>query len=136
MDLVRFDPFSMFREFDRLTDRSPAGRAWAPRVDVLDREEEILIRVAVAGVDPEAIDVTVEDRTLTISGSRELEEATDEQAYRRREILTGSFKRTLVLPAGLEAGEIRASADRGILEIAVPRKPEVLPRKVKIDVAG
>lgn len=136
MDLVRFDPFSMFREFDRFIDRSPAGRAWAPRVDVLDREEDIVIRVDVAGIDPEEIDVTVEDRTLTISGSRELEDATEEQGYHRREILTGSFKRTLVLPAGLEAGEIKASADNGILEIVVPRKPEVLPRKVKIDVTG
>ena len=80
--------------------------------------------------------MTVEDRTLTISGSRELEDETDERGYHRREILTGSFKRTLVLPTGLEAGEIKASADNGILEIVVPRKPEVLPRKVKIDVAG
>lgn len=135
MDLVRFDPFSMFREFDRMIDRSPASRGWVPRVDVLDREQDILIRVDVAGIDPNDINITVEDRTLTISGTRELEETTDETGYHRREIFTGAFKRTLVLPAGLDAGEIKASADNGILEVVVPRRPEVLPRKVKIDVA-
>ena len=136
MDLVRFDPFSMFREFDRLVDTSPEARMWAPRVDVVDREESILIRVDVAGVDPADIDLTLEDRTLTISGTRSLDETTDESGYHRREILTGEFKRTLILPEGLDAEEITAKADHGLLEVVIPRRPEVLPRKLKIDVAG
>lgn len=136
MDLVRFDPFMMFREFDRLIDRSPASRAWGPRVDVIDREESILIRIDVAGIDPADIDLTLEDHTLTISGSRTLDETTEDARYHRREIFTGEFKRTLILPEGLEASEISASADKGLLEVVVPRKPEVLPRRVKIDVAG
>lgn len=136
MDLVRFDPFSMFREFDRMIDRSPGSRSWVPRVDVLDRERDILIRVDVAGVDPADIDVTVEDRTLSITGTRQLDESTEEHGYHRREIFGGAFKRTLVLPAGLDAADVAASAQNGILEIVVPRKPEVLPRKVKIDVSG
>lgn len=135
MDLVRFDPFSMFREFDRYVDRSPASRAWAPRVDVIDLEESILIRVDVAGVDPADIALTVEDQKLKISGSRSLDESVETATYHRREILTGGFSRTLILPDGLVADEITASADNGLLEVVIPRKPEVLPRKVKIDVA-
>ena len=134
MDLIRFDPFSIFREFDRPIDRSPGSRTWAPRVDVLDREESILIRVDVAGIDPADIDLTLEDHTLTIRGSRTLDGGTDEPGYHRREILTGEFKRTLILPKGLDADEIAATADKGLLEVVVPRKPEVLPRKVQIDV--
>jgi HSP20 family protein len=136
MDLVRFDPFSMFREFDRLVDRSPASQVWAPRIDVLDRQDEIMVRVDIAGVDPAGIDITLEDRTLTISGTRTLDESVDENGYHRREIFAGEFRRTLILPEGLDADEITASADRGLLEVTLPRRAEVLPRKVKIDVAG
>ena len=61
MNLVRFDPFSVMRDFDRLFEGAsrPAGR-WMPRVDVLDQDNELLIRTEVPGVDPESIDVTVE----------------------------------------------------------------------------
>ena len=108
---------------------------WAPRVDVLDLKESILIRVDVAGVDPADIDVTLEDHTLTISGSRTLD-GTEDTVYHRREISSGDFKRTLILSEGLEADAITATADNGLLEVVVPRQPEVLPRKVKIDVAS
>jgi len=134
MDLIRFDPFSIFRELDRPIDRSPNPRAWAPRVDVLDREESILVRIDVAGIDPSAIDVTFEDHTLTVRGSRTFDETTEDTSYHRREIFTGEFKRTLILPKGLNADEITASADRGLIEVVIPRKSEVLPRKVKVDV--
>lgn len=136
MDLVRFDPLSMFSEFDRLMDRSPASRAWAPRVDVFERESDLVVRVDVAGIDPDDIDVTIEGRTLTISGSRSDTEEIEERGYHRREIFTGEFKRTLVLPGGVDAENIKANADHGMLDIVVPLKPEVLPRKVKIDVAS
>jgi len=135
MDLVRFDPFSMFREFDRLVDRSPASQTWAPRIDVVDREESLLVRVDVAGVDPDDIDITLEDRTMTISGSRTLDETTEDAGYHRREIYSGQFTRTLLLPEGLDAEGITASANNGLLEVTLPRTPEVLPRKVKIDVS-
>ncbi len=133
MDLVRFDPFSMFREFDRYVEGSPAPRAWAPRVDVIDLSDSILIRIDLAGIDPADIDLTLEGHTLKISGSRALDESAETATYHRREIFTGDFSRTLILPKGLAADEITASADNGLLEVAIPRKPEVLPRKVKIE---
>jgi HSP20 family protein len=137
LDLVPFDPMSTLRDIDRLLERSTSSRSrWLPRVDVFDREAELVVRVEMAGVDPDAIDVTVEDRTLTIAGSRHFEETTEENGFHHREIFVGDFKRTLMLPEGLDASEISARADNGILQVVIPRKPEVLPRKVKIDVSG
>lgn len=133
MDLVRFDPFSMLNEFERIFDRSPAARAWAPRVDVFDRGEAIVVRVEVAGIDPDDIDITIEGRTLTVSGARNVDESIEEQGYHRREIFSGEFRRTLVLPGGIDSEAISASADTGMLEITIPRTPEVLPRKVKVE---
>jgi HSP20 family protein len=137
MDLVRFDPFSLLSEMDRLFERGvTATPTWAPRIDAFDREKELVIRVEVPGVKPEDVDLTVEDRTLTISGKRQFEETTEQVGYHRREIFIGEFKRTLVLPEGLNAGEITAKAEDGILTVTVPRRPEVLPRKVKVGVTS
>lgn len=137
MQLVPMDPFSMLREFDRFFGGSrSADETWAPRVDVLDRDSDLVVRVEVAGVDPDAIDVTVEDRTLTISGNRLIDDPSDDPGFHRREIAFGDFKRTLVLPDGLDAKAISATADKGVLEVTVPRKPEILPRKVKVDVTA
>lgn len=134
MHLARFDPFTAIRDLDRMI----GGRfedAWLPRLDVLDRGSDLVVRLEVAGVDPASIDITVEDRTLTVSGSRSAETLEEGERFHRREIAFGEFKRTLSLPDGLDTESITASADNGILEITVPRRPEVLPRKVKIDVA-
>ncbi len=60
----------------------------------------------------------------------------DDSGYHRREIFAGAFKRTLILPEGLNADEITATTDNGLLVVTLPRRPEVLPRKVKIDVIG
>ena len=137
MDLVRFDPFSLLSEMDRLFERGvTATPTWAPRIDAFDREKDLVIRVEVPGVKPEDVDITVEDRTLTISGKRQFEETADQAGYHRREIFTGEFKRTLVLPEGLNPEEITAKAEEGILSVIIPRRPEVLPRKVKVGVTS
>lgn len=136
MDLVQFDPFSLLRDAERIFERGPRRAAWVPRIDVFDRDERIVLRVEVAGVSPEDIDITIEDRTLTITGSRSFETETEERGYHRCEILTGEFTRTVVLPEGVDPEQITATAEAGILEISVPRRPEVLPRKVKVDVSS
>ncbi|MFH1330553.1 MAG: Hsp20/alpha crystallin family protein [Actinomycetota bacterium] len=137
MDLVRFDPFSLLSEMDRLFERGVAATpTWAPRIDAFDREKDLVIRVEVPGVKPEDVDITVEDRTLTIRGKRVFEDETEQGGYHRREIFIGEFKRTLVLPEGLNAGQISARAENGILTVIIPRRPEVLARKVKVDVAS
>lgn len=134
-DLMPLDAFSMLREIDRMLDRPSAPSRWLPRIDVFDRDTDLVIRIEVAGVDPDAVDVTVEDRTLTISGTRSLDESFESAGFHRREIFTGEFTRTLVLPDGLDPTEISAKANNGIIEVRVPRRPEVLPRKVKVDIS-
>jgi HSP20 family protein len=137
MDLVRFDPFSLFGELDRFWERGtgPAS-GWWPRIDAFDREKDLVVRVEVPGVSADDIDITVEDRTLTITGKRQFDETTEDGSYHRREIFSGEFKRTLVLPEGLNTDEISAKTDNGLLEVVIPRRPEVLPRKVKVDVVS
>lgn len=135
MSLVRFDPFELVRDFDRLFD-APAPRKgmWMPRVDVFERDSNLVVRAEIAGIDPDSLDVTVEGGTLTVSGSRSFEEETENAGFHRKEIFEGEFKRTILLPEGIDPEAISASSSDGILEITVPKRPEVLPRKVSVDV--
>ena len=134
MNLVQFDPFSLLRDFDRHFAGGRRPSAWLPRVDVFERGNDLVIQAEMPGVSADEIDLTIEDRTLTISGTRTFERDPEEGVTHRREIQAGAFERTLVLPEGIESGEITAEVDNGILEVTVPRRPEVLPRKVKVGV--
>ncbi len=135
MSLVRFDPFELVRDLDRMFD-SPTPRTgmWLPRVDVFERDANLVVRAEVPGIDAESLDVTVEGGTLTLTGHRKFENETDEGGYHRKEIFEGQFKRTVLLPEGADADAITATSKDGILEIVVPKKPEVLPRKVTVEV--
>ena len=132
MQMVRFDPFGMLREFDRNTATAP--RAWAPRIDAFDREGTLMIRVEVPGVTAEDIDITVENGKLGIAGSRSLVTENDEGGYHRKEILEGSFKRSLFLPDTADVEQVSATSKDGILEIAIPTRAEALPKKVTVEV--
>ncbi len=135
MSLVRFDPFELVRDLDRLFD-SPTPRTgmWLPRVDVFERDANLVVRAEVPGIDADTLDVTVEGGTLTITGNRAFENESESGNFHRKEIFEGQFKRTVLLPEGVDPESITASSKDGILEVTVPKKPEVLPRKVAIEV--
>ena len=136
--LVRFDPWGMMRDLDRLfedTARHSGDSPWMPRVDVFEKEDKLIVRAEVPGVDSDHIEVTVERGTLTVTGSRSFEKDEKiEGGYHRKEIFEGRFKRTVLLPEGTDADAVTANTKDGILEVVVPRKPEILPRKVTVDV--
>ena len=104
-----------------------------PRVDVLDKDSELTVRTEVPGVDPESIDVTVEGGTLSIKGSRSFANEETKENYHRKEIFEGSFERTILLPEGVEPEAVSAASKDGILEITIPKRPEVLPHKVTVE---
>lgn len=135
MSLVRFDPFLRLRDLDRLfeTPRIRTEGAWLPRIDILDEAAAVVVRAEVPGVDAESIDVTVQDGALTISGTRRFETEESDRGFRRKEIYEGKFSRTIMLPKGVEPGDVTATSKDGILEITVPKRPEVLPHTVAIE---
>lgn len=135
-NLVRFDPFDLVRDLDRLFD-APTGRsgAWLPRVDVFERDANLVVRAEVPGTDAESLDVTVEGGTLTIAGTRSFTSENENGGFHRKEIFEGQFKRTVLLPEGVDAEAITATSKDGMLEIVIPKRPEVLPRKVSIQIS-
>jgi HSP20 family protein len=134
--MVRFDPWGLVRDLDRLFEEGArrSGESWTPRVNVFERDANLVVQAEVPGVDPADIEVTIEGATLMIAGSRRLENEESTGTYHRRELFEGSFKRTILLPEGTNPEAITAGSHDGILEVTIPKRPEVLPRKVSVDV--
>jgi HSP20 family protein len=108
------------------------GRGVAPAVDMLDRKDEVVLRVDLPGMDQKDLDLTVEERVLTIRGERKGAEASKEEDYYCCERWAGSFERSLALPPGVDAERIAATFKNGVLEIHLPKVETARGKRVQI----
>ncbi len=92
--------------------------AWVPNADVFARGEDLVIRLELAGVDREDIEITLHDNTLTVAGERE-SDLEDDISFYVHERFYGAFRRSMTLPAGIDEDSISAYSDNGLLEITV-----------------
>ena len=135
--LMRFDPF---REIDRLSQQiwgQPWGatRPAAMPMDAYRRDGEFVVHFDLPGIDPNSIDLTVEQNVLTVSAQRSWQPGESDQVV-ANERLQGSFSRQLFLGEGLTTEEISASYDNGVLTITVPVADQAKSRKVEITSGG
>ncbi len=146
MNLTRFEPWSIVDLLHRDLDRLAAGRRaqaesensvadWAPAVDIIEEKDRFILRADVPGVDPADIDVSMDAGVLTVSGERKTESTTEEDGYRRVERSFGRFYRRFSLPDTADADGIKATNSKGILEISIPKLPEVKARRIAIEAA-
>jgi HSP20 family protein len=103
-----------------------------PRVDIVERDKEIIIRAELAGVDKKDIDVSINDSTVTIKGSTKKEVTEENDDYYRCELTQGNFSRTLTLPCEVKADECVATFKNGILELKAPKTAANKRRHVDI----
>lgn len=109
-----------------LTDRMP-------KVDMLDREKEVVVRAELPGVNKDDLDVTVTRHNVTIKATTEHEKKEEKGEYYRHEISRGEFQRTLELPQAVDEAAAKATFRNGVLELTLP-KTETTPRKtVKVE---
>ena len=107
--------------------------AGMPTVDIRDEPAEFLVTADVPGLTPEAIDVRIQDRTLTISGERSQSEEEKAATYHRRERLAGVFSRSFVLPSDVDADGIKAKFKNGLLTIAIPKVHPTAAKEVPVE---
>ncbi len=144
---------SPFEEMDRLFDNyfsrgwlSPFHFEWpshrklaapfegkTPTVDVIDRENDIVVKAELPGVDKKDIDVSVTSNTVTIKGTTRKEEKEEKDNYYHREISSGSYARTLSLPVDVDEDKAKATIKDGVLELVLPKVVKAKKRNVKID---
>jgi HSP20 family protein len=102
---------------------------------VEEREDAIRLAVEVPGVAPEALDVTVDDGVLTVSGERTVARAANGRAAYRLERRHGRFARSLTLPRTVDPERIAARYEHGVLHLELPKRPEAQPRRIAVTAA-
>ena len=140
MPIIKWDPNGRlmmpdpFEDMERIVMEFPMGkvRGFAPAVDVSQDKDHVYIETPLAGVDPKDVDITVENDILTIKGEKKKESEQEEKNYYRREIRSGSFYRSVPLPAHVVADQAEASSRDGMLRITIPKAPEAKPKTIKI----
>jgi HSP20 family protein len=112
--------------------RPAAPGALEPLVDVIERDDEILVRAAVPGVKKHELQVSVSGTLLTLRGAPAQRED-DKGEYYRAEIPRGAFERTLALPAEVDDSKAKASMADGVLELILPKPQQARRRTIRID---
>lgn len=119
----------------RHDDSSVATAQWKPRVDIKEEATRFVIYADLPGVDPRDIEVHMDKGILSIKGERKGETGEDAERYSRIERRHGSFHRRFALPDSADADAITAHGRDGVLEVAIPKKPETTPRRVQVGTA-
>ena len=141
MNLIRYNPNRWFDfPFDRVFDdfRSAAApeprtaEAWAPRVDIREEKEAVLLNAELPGVSMEDVKVELENGVLTISGEKKAELTDTESGIYRTERVYGAFQRAFRVPDTLDADRISAEYVNGVLRLTLPKRPETAPRQIAI----
>jgi HSP20 family protein len=104
-----------------------------PKVDVLDRDDDVLVRAEMPGVKKNEVEISISGPTLTIRGETKHEEKEEKGDYYRCEISRGSFSRMLTLPADVDESKAKATMKDGILELTLPKLEKSRRRTIKID---
>jgi HSP20 family protein len=148
MALVRWDPVreldSLQGDMNRLFDRffegggegrggdGVTGRRWVPALDLVESEENLVLRADLPGMSEDDVNIEIKDGVLTISGERKAEHEGRGEDTHRVERSFGSFSRSLSLPEGVDANKVDATFANGVLEVHVPKPEETKPTRVEI----
>jgi HSP20 family protein len=140
MAVVRWEPFTLQNLFDSVFDapsptRSGALRRWMPAMDLVEGDDNFVLRADLPGLTQDDIKIEFEDRTLTVSGARKAEHETKKDGYVRVERAFGSFSRSLTLPQGVDPEAVTASFENGVLEVTIPKPEAHKPRRIEIGAA-
>lgn len=103
-----------------------------PKVDIIDREKELVVRAEMPGVDRKEIDIEITDHAVTLKGRRSSETEEKKDEYYHSEIWQGAFSRTIALPVNVETQHAEAKFKDGILTITLPKSKQALRRKLEV----
>lgn len=135
MDLIRWRPMDMERWFDGMVPSSfLSGEPFTPAVDVYQTKDAVIVETPLAGVDPDKVNIAIENDVLTIEGSVEKKTEIDEKNYYRKEIRTGTFHRSVALPTAVNGEKAQAAYDKGMLKVTIPKAEHVKPKTIKVNV--
>jgi HSP20 family protein len=114
--------------------RGQGGAEWAPAIDVVQKDDDLVVRAELPGARPEDVEITVHQGVLTISGKREEQSEEERGGYLVRERRSRSFRRSLQLPERVDEDSIRARFENGVLEVSIQGRAAVQgPRRIQLE---
>lgn len=116
--------------------RESAGAAWVPPVDILEEADSIRIMAELPGVNPENAKISVEGNVLTIHGTKQQVAEEKTERVHRYERAYGAFERTFTLPATVDAANIKARYENGVLTVTLPKVEKAKPRQIQVEVTN
>ena len=131
----------LHRELSRVFDNSQHGRDpspyntsnWAPHVDITESDSAFKVIADIPGVNPDEVEVTLHNNVLTIRGERDSEKTEENEAYKRRERIRGSFFRQFTLPETADENGVKAKANNGVLEVSIPKAAKPKPLNITVE---
>ena len=141
MAIVRFDPLreiaTLFGDVYLGNENVTARGSWVPSVDIYETDaHDVVIKAELPDMSREAIEVTVENNTLTLRGERKLPGDVKEDQFRRVERQYGAFMRSFTLPNTVDASKVSADYKNGVLTVRLPFREEAKPRTINVEVAA
>ena len=147
MSVMRFEPWTLLNrlqgDIGRVFEGGPAARRadrqavpasdWVPAVDIREEDTRYVIHADVPGIDPAAIEVSMDEGVLSIKGERSLEDEEQRRSLRRMERARGSFLRRFSLPESADADAISATSRHGVLEIVIPKQRKLVPKRIQVE---
>jgi HSP20 family protein len=141
--IVRYNPLreamSLSRQMDRLMEGAMRGSElwdgsmdWALPLDVIENDNEFVVKASLPGIKPEVIEVTYHNQTLTIKGEMKQEETLTEEKYHLHERRYGVFSRSITMPSDVNGDAIKADFEDGVLSLGLPKKDEVKAKRISI----
>ena len=113
---------------------SLAMGSFIPPVDIYEDAHQLVLKLEVPGIKQDALDVNVENQTLTVKGERKFENEEKQENFHRIERRYGSFVRTFTLPQTVDTGAVKANYDAGVLTISLAKKEAAKPKQVKVEI--
>jgi HSP20 family protein len=146
MAIVKYNPVrdlrTMQEQMNRLLDMAwnreigeELGEGvWQPAVDIYEDENSVIIKAEVPDIDQKDIEVRIEDNTLTLRGERKHNKEVKKENYHRVERYYGQFQRSFSLPHSIDQEKVKATCDKGVLTITLPKREETKPKQINVEV--
>ena len=129
--------YNIFDDIDEFFGNMPRraiSRSFAPAINIRQNDSAVVVEAPLPGIDPNKVDITIENDILTIEGREEKKSEVEEKDYTRREWTMQSFHRSVALPVAVHGDKADAEYKDGVLVITVPKREEARAKKVSVKV--
>jgi HSP20 family protein len=145
MNVSRHEPWNVLNQLQRHLNQyfdgdatvnnsasSSATADWIPAADIDEYADRFVLKLDIPGVDPNAVEITLEQGILAVGGIREKDQAEADLQRERAERPVGRFHRRFAFPETADANGVKAAGKNGVLQIIIPKQPKAQPRRIKV----